>query len=454
MDAIAAQNHQQLKQRITPPQIDRCDVGDEEGLRFFRRFINGGKRESLRFFDEGERERGINAWSNNILPLVDKLGNSVNIYAEYLKLPPKCGICSEFGHFDLRCPVASLRPVPQETVDKPPSQELDLGTSPAVSKSNSKANPPSSLRASFPALESNSKAGASGGALRRSVSIPGSPVGSSKSLSKNGSSGWVRVGSKSPSKKSTSSKSGSAQALAEPLSSGHFDSEEELISAAQKIIRNRLSAVDTDLPLFSSGPERKKFRKVQRQTMRSLCEDNSAASEDSGVSVNNKFASLTFGSVEAALAEPLSSAHFDSEEELVSAAHKIIRNRLSDVDTDLPLFSSGPERKKFRKVQRQTMRSLCEDDTAASEDSGVSVNNKFASLTFGSVEAMNLNLDLGETLQSLVHPLRERRLPLQSRLNRLQGQLQLNLLLHLSYRMCLVVVGLPAQNFPELGLSG
>ncbi|RIA04800.1 hypothetical protein BRARA_K00932, partial [Brassica rapa] len=140
-----------------------------------------------------------------VVKVVDKLGNSVNIYAEYLKLPPKCGICSEFGHFDLRCPVASLRPVPQETVDKPPSQELDLGTSPAVSKSNSKANPPSSLRASLPALESNSKAGASGGALRRSISLPGSPVGSSKSLSKNGSSGWVRVGSKSPSKKSTSS---------------------------------------------------------------------------------------------------------------------------------------------------------------------------------------------------------------------------------------------------------
>lgn len=236
-----------------------------------------------------------------VVKVVDKLGNSVNIYAEYMKLPPKCGICSEFGHFDLRCPVASLRPVPQETVDKPPSQELDLGTSPAVSKSNSKANPPSSPRASLPALESNSKAGASGGALRRSVSLPGSPVGSSKSFSKNGSSGWVRVGSKSPSKKSTTSKSVSAQALAEPLSSAHFDSEEELISAAQKIIRNRLSAVDTDLLLFSSGPERKKFRKVQRQTMRSLCEDDSAASEDFGVSVNNKFASLTFGSVEAVL---------------------------------------------------------------------------------------------------------------------------------------------------------
>ncbi|KFK37246.1 hypothetical protein AALP_AA4G232900 [Arabis alpina] len=41
--------------------------------------------------------------------VVDKLGNSVIVGAEYLRVPPLCDSCGEFGHLSLRCPCPSVR---------------------------------------------------------------------------------------------------------------------------------------------------------------------------------------------------------------------------------------------------------------------------------------------------------------------------------------------------------
>lgn len=71
----------------------------------------------------------------------DKLGNSVLISAEYPQLPPKCGSCGEFGHFDLRCPeaierVEALIPydsVPLEIVAGSPVIQSESPFSPSTS---------------------------------------------------------------------------------------------------------------------------------------------------------------------------------------------------------------------------------------------------------------------------------------------------------------------------------
>lgn len=43
----------------------------------------------------------------NSVRITDKLGNSVLVLTEIQNLPPRCGNCREFGHFDLRCPMSS-----------------------------------------------------------------------------------------------------------------------------------------------------------------------------------------------------------------------------------------------------------------------------------------------------------------------------------------------------------
>ena len=40
--------------------------------------------------------------------VVDKLKTAVTVSAEYLNLPHKCQICSNFGHFEKRCPYKNI----------------------------------------------------------------------------------------------------------------------------------------------------------------------------------------------------------------------------------------------------------------------------------------------------------------------------------------------------------
>lgn len=40
--------------------------------------------------------------------VTDNHGNSVRVSADYPKLPPRCGLCKEFGHLELRCQLQLL----------------------------------------------------------------------------------------------------------------------------------------------------------------------------------------------------------------------------------------------------------------------------------------------------------------------------------------------------------
>ncbi|KAJ4906980.1 DUF4283 domain-containing protein [Raphanus sativus] len=233
--------------------------------------------------------------------VVDKLGNSVTIQVDYLKLPPKCGICSEFGHLALRCPNPAQRSSVPRVEEAAPKSVLE------VSSSGSKLSPKANLQRSPRASHS---ASSQGGILRRSVSLPGSPVGSQKSATLNDPNGWILVNTKSSSARSSEKNPSSIPTKANRLSSGRLDSEEELISAAQKIIRIRLAEEGFDLPPFSSVADRKRYRKLQRQTYRSLCEEDSGdPSSGSQPSVNNLSGQkdfLAFGSLEAVLPRQVS----------------------------------------------------------------------------------------------------------------------------------------------------
>ncbi|KAL0720232.1 hypothetical protein Bca4012_034831 [Brassica carinata] len=146
------------------------------------------------------------------------------------------------------------------------------------------------------------------GVLRKSLSLPTSPVGSVGSVNSrtiDTSPLWIRVGTKSPSEKAK--RTASPAPKTQLLTSDQLDSEEEMICAAQRVIRNRLSGVGLDIPPFSNAADRKKFRKSQRQAFRSLCEDEGGTGSDSGSgsgsgsSVNKSQVPIAFGSIEAVL---------------------------------------------------------------------------------------------------------------------------------------------------------
>ncbi|CAN6817488.1 unnamed protein product, partial [Brassica oleracea] len=85
-----------------------------------------------------------------------------------------------------------------------------------------------------------------------------------------GSKEWIPVINRcSPPKRNLSNVSSSS--VTRPVTSAQFDSEEELISAAQQIIRNRLAANDADIPPFAKINEKRHFRRNQRQTYLKLC---------------------------------------------------------------------------------------------------------------------------------------------------------------------------------------
>ncbi|KAH0895328.1 hypothetical protein HID58_044896 [Brassica napus] len=106
--------------------------------------------------------------------------------------------------------------------------------------------------------------------LRKSNSLPTLNLPSLPSKSA-GHLAWIPVGRKTSPRRSPPRSSSSDSVKI--LSSSQFDSEEELISAAQQIIRKRMEAEDADFPPFSTAKERKKLSRMkQRQAMVQLCE--------------------------------------------------------------------------------------------------------------------------------------------------------------------------------------
>lgn len=219
--------------------------------------------------------------------VVDKLQNSVTVSAEYLNLPHKCIICSEYGHSEQRCP--------DKNISKSP-----LAPSPGIEHSS--LPPPRESLAQMEISPTSSKAGSSGQnrhgetpplsaanptskelyvptqTLRKSNSSPSLKV-TSASATGSGQLEWIPVRNKSPPRRSPSPIV--SVVSSKTLPSSHFDSEEELISAAQQLIRKRLEAENADFPPFSTAKEKKRFRKQQRKVMAHLRDGPSVSASTS-----------------------------------------------------------------------------------------------------------------------------------------------------------------------------
>lgn len=213
-----------------------------------------------------------------MVKVVDKLGTSINVSVEYLNLPHKCKTCREFGHSELRCPDRLTKPLSQTSEKNPQAnygKAREFHASPSAAKSKShvasdrEATPrPISPRNGSVNVAVSTGKDSTGKSLRRSSSLP-SPRFSSSSAAK-GSKEWIPVINRcSPPKRNLSNVSSSS--VTRSVTSAQFDSEEELISTAQQIIRNRLAANAADIPPFAKMNEKRHFRRNQRQTYLKLC---------------------------------------------------------------------------------------------------------------------------------------------------------------------------------------
>lgn len=121
--------------------------------------------------------------------VTDKLGNSVSLPVEFLKIPPKCGGCGEYGHMRLRCLQPSLNKASAGTdnptyvgfMASPPAH-------PALSASPVVGDPPLIISPAHSPLSEASAKMVPGGSIGRvsssdslsSAPLSGSPLAKSK----------------------------------------------------------------------------------------------------------------------------------------------------------------------------------------------------------------------------------------------------------------------------------
>ncbi|CAA7024779.1 unnamed protein product [Microthlaspi erraticum] len=206
--------------------------------------------------------------------VTDNLGNSVTVIAEYPRLPPKCNRCKEFGHLELRCPLArSTRDIPKpgdfigplQEEPRPPQISLENGV---------RKDSPGTKSASAPV----SPTVAASGGLVRSTSLTHFPRCSSLDPS---SGGWLRTVKRSKVRLDVSSHPGSVGIRSKlPVTESQFAEEEELINEAQAIIRRRISVLKAASPKKKSTALRRNARKIQRQKQLLL-----SCSEPDGVDI-------------------------------------------------------------------------------------------------------------------------------------------------------------------------
>lgn len=223
--------------------------------------------------------------------VVDKMGNSVSISAEYLKLPHKCKLCSEFGHSELRCPDQNKRgklsisqKSPITSRGAPPPEASGRGSASSVSSKTLAKTPPPGEKS-----------------LRRSSSLPASADG--RSAASKGLMEWIPVAVRSSAPNKVASDASAALSIL-PITSSQFASEEEMICAAQKLMRSRKDVAGSEWPPFTSVTDRKAFRKLQRQTVLQLCEDDPDPGSSDGISVSVTNHIPLVGSVEAPSVHP------------------------------------------------------------------------------------------------------------------------------------------------------
>ncbi|VVB06411.1 unnamed protein product [Arabis nemorensis] len=178
--------------------------------------------------------------------VTDNLGNSVMVSAEFPKLPPRCGSCLEFGHLDLRCPTPAARAIsPVHPTRVSPSPLDNVGE-------NFNA---SSMAPGISISEQHVPA------VVRTNNSPSFSLGASEASS---SGGWLRVVNRSKPRLSSSE---SASKSIHPVTSATFAEEEDMIKAAQVIMRQRIADLEVQAPSFVSASVRKKARRILRQKL-------------------------------------------------------------------------------------------------------------------------------------------------------------------------------------------
>lgn len=223
----------------------------------------------------------------SLVRVTDKLGNAVSLPVEFLKLPPKCGGCGEHGHLRLRCPQPSVRtsyPAPgypsYTGVMAKASSDLGKKASVLATTSKSLAHSPLSVRSigSTNHVGDEDQLGGSSLVVRAVPSDPPDrklvrsqslPVESPSAENQAASSGWIRVADRSKTRKSKQTSS-TGHRKTSPISSSKFAEEEEMISAAQGILRSRLAALSEKNRQQGSTTSRRQQRKKIRQKIELL----------------------------------------------------------------------------------------------------------------------------------------------------------------------------------------
>ncbi|KAJ4895971.1 hypothetical protein Rs2_22765 [Raphanus sativus] len=200
----------------------------------------------------------------SVVRVTDKLGNSVNLPVEFQKIPPKCSACGDFGHLRLRClqplkkPSHASKDFPAFTGVMTVDPEAASASSSTPSSPVAAHSPPSDGTIRQKTLVSPSVSPKK--VLVRAPASPADPcsqgkkkVSRAKSLPPNlylgsdysASSDWHYVAKRSEVAQGNevSSPGEERNAL---VTDDKFAEEEELVAAAQAILRDRLAAINSD----------------------------------------------------------------------------------------------------------------------------------------------------------------------------------------------------------------
>lgn len=215
--------------------------------------------------------------------VTDSFGNSTFVSAEYPQLPPKCSLCGEFGHLELRCPetvvplaragnlVGPICPgSPVVSVSHHVSSSEQAGS--VSSPVRVAPTPPVSTRLSshfhapLPLVHSSG--------LHRSISLP---LCEDEDCEGSSSGGWIRVA-----RRSKPPITDLVPTSVHHVTSSQFRNEEDIIQVAQQVIRNRCSVNE-------SIPSKRKARKKQRNTLYLLSTESTGSASSSSVASPAKF---------------------------------------------------------------------------------------------------------------------------------------------------------------------
>ncbi|KAG2288192.1 hypothetical protein Bca52824_047796 [Brassica carinata] len=196
--------------------------------------------------------------------VVDKLGNSVFISAEYLKVPHKCGICfRNLGTLSFAVQIANFKTLPLPQIMLSPTCFCCFSSGSAASPAdnlNTAAQFSTSARAAVvPIVPSVSKAFSKDAPTltARSTSLPNSKFGASSPRSASGSLTWIPVVHRTPPARVRTNTS--------------------------PVRPEAYCCCRAELPPLSTAKDRRRVRQHQRQAMQKICNNLDVSSSTSDI---------------------------------------------------------------------------------------------------------------------------------------------------------------------------